>query len=660
MKRKISILLCVMILCTAIICTYTYSTKDQKELKTVKSDQELLDLYESNNNQSLTLLEKVLTLPFSIIMPYNRYYSWDDGIYKNQLDGIDYEITTSTEDLATAEEKDYSETNIQVEGVDEADIIKTDGDYIYSISEDKVIITNVKDPEDIQIESTIQETPSIPNELLLYKDKLIVISYGYSTNGTYYTYYSGTQNTNVYIYDVKDKKNPKLKKSFQLNESYSTSRCINGKLYIFSSGYLRMENNTVEREYIEDNITKEIPLNNIKYLKNNHNNIQTLIAEVDIENLDKEIELSSYLIDMTNAYVSKENIYLIKEEYEYNYDTPKIKDMFGIMGIFGLEKTSYYEITGGAKTTVYKFKITKEKGVEYKTRKKLEGNIVNQYSLDEKDGNLRIALYNNDGTHISILDEKLKILGETDNVAKGEMMYASRFMDDKAYLVTYKNTDPLFVVDLSNPKSPKILGELKIPGYSTYLHPYDENHLIGIGMETKEVINRDYNGNVTGTWTEVVGMKMSLFDVTDMNNPKQIDTTVIGDRRTVSAILTNPKALLFSKEKELLAIPVNNYKEDFTSNQSTNYIDEITSYTNSSGNYVSEGYFVYKVNLDGFQLKGTLTHEKTTTKIRYYESKLLRGLYIEDNLYTISEDYIKVNELETLNQIASLNLKGEN
>ena len=180
-------------------------------------------------------------------------------------------------------------------------------------------------------------------------------------------------------------------------------------------------------------------------------------------------------------------------------------------------------------------------------------------------------------------------------------------------------------------------------------------------MDTEEVVHRDYRGRVTGTWTEILGMKMALFDVSDVNNPEEIDSVKIGDRRTVSAVLTNPKALLFSKEKNLLAIPVNNYSSDFSIKASENYETEINSYKNYNSSYVSEGYLVYNINKKGFKQKGVITHEKDNTKKYYYydNTRLLRGLYIDDNLYTVSEDYIKVNKLEDLSELGSLKLKGE-
>ena len=293
---------------------------------------------------------------------------------------------------------------------------------------------------------------------------------------------------------------------------------------------------------------------------------------------------------------------------------------------------------------------------------KEKGQTINQFSIDEYEGNLRVALYNSEGSRIVIFNNEMKKIGETEKLAEGEKMYSSRFLGDRAYLVTYKTIDPLFVIDLSNPENPQVLGELKIPGYSTYLHPYDENHLIGIGMQTEEKVNRDSSGRVRSTTATITGMKMALFDVTDVNNPIQISDTIIGDRRTTSAILTNHKALLFSKEKELLAIPVNNYTEDFEIESSSDeYESIVNSYTNYRKEYVSEGYFVYNINLtDGFTLKGTITHDKTKSKYSYYNaSRLLRGLYIDDNLYTVSEDYIKVNSLDDLQEISQLKIKED-
>ena len=365
-------------------------------------------------------------------------------------------------------------------------------------------------------------------------------------------------------------------------------------------------------------------------------------------------------MNISNSYISKNNIYLLNEKYFS--DKIDIKKIFSLKGILALFEDDY-EREYEDQTTIYKWNFNNREGIKYQTNVTVKGKTINRYSLDENDGNLRIALEEEDGTRISILDKNLKLIGETKKVAPGERMYATRFMKDKAYLVTYYNTDPLFVLDLKNPKNPKVMGELEIPGYSTYLHPYDDTHLIGIGMNTKEIIEKDSEGKVIDSWDEIIGMKMSLFDVTDINNPKEISKIEIGDRRTTSAILTNPKALLFSKEKNLLAIPVNYYNEDFSIDSKEDNELDIENYANYNKNYISEGYFVYNINLEkGFQLKGTITHQplkKESYKKYDYGDNQLRGLYIGNNLFTISNDSIKVNRLEDLKEIKNININVE-
>lgn len=590
-------------------------------------------------------------------MPFSMFYHNYDVIGKADNAGsIGIDSASSTESSSSSSNtKDYSTTNIQVENVDEADIVKTDGDYIYSISEDNVIITDVKDPKQPKVVATIKsEDDDIPEDIILYKDKLVVIST--KGNQTQRYYYNNRMNTVVKIYNITSREKPVLTKSYEMYEPYYTSRCIDNVLYVISSGNLRKEDDKIVVGYNEDNMEKEMSIDKIKYLKDVKTTKQTLISTVDLNNETADIKLDSYLMNISNAYVSENAIYLLNQKYNNDSKIP-IKLLFGFKGVFGLE--DYYEMDSesGYYTEIYKFDI--KENVEYKAKTKVKGKTINQYSLDEKDNHLRIALYDNDGSRVAIFDEDLKQIGISDNVAKGEKMYSSRFIGDKVYFVTYKTIDPLFVMDLSNEAKPKVLGKLKIPGYSTYLHPYDENHIIGIGMETKEIINRNSNGKVISTTAKVVGMKMALFDVSNVNSPVQISSVVIGDSRTTSAILTNPKALLFSKEKSLIAIPVNNYSQDFEVTSSNNYETMINNYTKYGKPYNAEGYFVYNINVqDGFKLKGVITHEKTNATYYYSNSKLLRGLYIDNNLYTVSETMIKVNELDSLKAVGELKLKN--
>ena len=651
MKKGVKVFIVILLIAIIIAVITIVCNKDDTELKTVKSKQELLKIYEGDNSDLQRLLARIFCMPFSMF-----YHNYDVIGKADNAGSIGIDSASSTESSSSSSNtKDYSTTNIQVENVDEADIVKTDGDYIYSISEDNVIITDVKDPKQPKVVATIQsEDDDIPEDIILYKDKLVVISA--KGNQTQRYYYNNRMNTVVKIYNITSREKPVLTKSYEMYEPYYTSRCIDNVLYVISSGNLRKEDDEIVVGYNEDNMEKELSVDKIKYLKDVKTTKQTLISTVDLNNETADIKLDSYLMNISNAYVSENAIYLLNQRYSNDTKMP-ISLLFGLKGVFGLE--DYYEMyaESGYYTEIYKFDI--KENVEYKAKTKVKGKTINQYSLDEKDNHLRIALYDNDGSRVAIFDEDLKQIGISDNVAKGEKMYSSRFIGDKVYFVTYKTIDPLFVMDLSNETKPKVLGKLKIPGYSTYLHPYDENHIIGIGMETKEIINRNSNGKVISTTAKVVGMKMALFDVSNVNSPVQISSVVIGDSRTTSAILTNPKALLFSKEKSLIAIPVNNYSQDFEVTSSNNYETMINNYTKYGKPYNAEGYFVYNINVqDGFKLKGVITHEKTNATYYYSNSKLLRGLYIDNNLYTVSETMIKVNELDSLKAVGELKLKN--
>lgn len=651
MKKGVKVFIVILLIAIIIAVITIVCNKDDTELKTVKSKQELLKIYEGDNSDLQELLARIFCMPFSMF-----YHNYDviEKVDNTWSIGID-SVGSTESSSSSSNTKDYSTTNIQVENVDEADIVKTDGDYIYSISEDNVIITDVKDPKQPKVVATIKsEDDDIPEDIILYKDKLVVIST--KGNQTQRYYYNNRMNTVVKIYNITSREKPVLTKSYEMYEPYYTSRCIDNVLYVISSGNLRKEDDKIVVGYNEDNMEKEMSIDKIKYLKDVKTTKQTLISTVDLNNETADIKLDSYLMNISNAYVSENAIYLLNQKYNNDSKIP-MKLLFGFKGVFGLE--DYYEMDSesGYYTEIYKFDI--KENVEYKAKTKVKGKTINQYSLDEKDNHLRIALYDNDGSRVAIFDEDLKQIGISDNVAKGEKMYSSRFIGDKVYFVTYKTIDPLFVMDLSNETKPKVLGKLKIPGYSTYLHPYDENHIIGIGMETKEIINRNSNGKVISTTAKVVGMKMALFDVSNVNSPVQISSVVIGDSRTTSAILTNPKALLFSKEKSLIAIPVNNYSQDFEVTSSNNYETMINNYTKYSKPYNAEGYFVYNINVqDGFKLKGVITHEKTNATYYYSNSKLLRGLYIDNNLYTVSETMIKVNELDSLKAVGELKLKN--
>lgn len=672
MKKKslfLKIFLPILALVTVGAGIYLF-TRPRGELRNIGSDAELYSFYERDvSSPSDNLLLYFLTWPFSGLIGGGRDYCYDCDYYIDDVAedwGIDISGSESIKGRTNSyseSDKDFSTTNIQVENVDEADIIKTDGDYTYSISGSDVIITDVKNTESPEIAARIESTDeSIPEDLILTDNTLTIISAEVnSSRRLYYNYsrYYSEDNTVVRVYDISDRKNPRLEKNYKLYQPYYTSRRIDDKLYVIASGRLRKKGSEklVNRSYYEDYVEKEFPATSVRYLKDTLSDRLTLISVVDLKNLDADITLNPFLIDIENAYVSETAFYLLDEKYERNDSSnfwDDMKALFGLKGVIGYidykrDNSSYSGST--LQTEIYKFDIENSGNISYSANTKISGTTVNQYSLDEKDGHLRIALKDREGSYVAILDEKLNKLGESGRLAKNEIMYATRFIGDKAYLVTYKNTDPLFVIDLADERNPKVLGELKIPGYSTYLHPYDETHLIGIGVDTEETTIKDINGRVIRTTAYVTGMKLALFDISDFKNPKEISKLHIGDSRTSSAILTNPKALLFSKEKQLLAIPVNNYQSDFKIEiDEDDDLSDLDSYFYDYDDYVDEGYLIYSITADGITERGEIVHE---------DSDLVRGLYIEDDLLTISESKLKINKLSDLSLKAELDLTKE-
>ena len=679
----VALCLIIAILFILIVSIVIGQKNDASEFKQVKSASKLERIYKKENKTGTSILTNILTLPLSLAynFSYGPIYYASDAVY----DGIATNVKSdmlgaasqgseartadySTTEIPTSSDRDYSKTNIQVENVDEADITKTDGEYIYSLSEDKIIITDVREVDKAEVVASItMKNSSLPHEILIYGDKLVAIGRaggnGYVGITWRYNYYS-TESTNVEVFDITDKTNPTSIKSIEIRQPYYTCRCINGNVYVLSSGYLREnDGKKIEIGYLEDGIEKNISYDNMYYMEDMETINQTIIAGIDLNNLNSQMDIRSYFIDMYNAYVSENNIYIAERDYR-DYDNIPLKAIFGFKGIFGIAESLNDLEYGEETTTIYKFTI-EGTNVRFVNKVEDEGKTINQFSMDEYNGYLRVAMYDNNGTRINVYDANMNKIGKTNDLAKGENMYSSRFIGNRAYLVTYKTVDPLFVVDLSNPSNPTILGELKIPGYSTYLHPYDDDHIIGIGMETKENISRDLYGRVIGTTARIVGMKMALFDVKDVSSPKQISGTVIGDSRTTSAILTNHKALLFSKENNLIAIPVNNYSVDFeVENPSDNIDGVITQYNNNIQGYIAEGYEVYSIDTEnGFVKKGTITHELEKNKdqdpnIYLYRTvtHLLRGLYIDDNLYTVSERMVKINKLDTLEQLKQISI----
>lgn len=538
----------------------------------------------------------------------------------------------------------YSETNIQVQGVDEPDIVKTDGKYVYLVSNSKVYIIKAYPAVDAKILSVISLDIGIDN-IFINGDQLIIFRGNWGTS------------TTIKIYDISDRKNPEIFKEIEFDGSYFDSRMIGEYIYIIATEYtgdilyMNDENVTINMPKVTINgETSELQFDDIYYV-NNSDTIDTMTHVISINIKNGEVNQKSFLLGYSQEmYVSKDNIFLTTTNYSY---------------------LEYPTITGGLQyrnvedTIIHKISI-KNGEITYVAQGSVPGHVLNQFSMDEHDGFFRIAttvgeVWDHEyksSNNIYILNESLDRVSEIEGLAPGEKIYSARFMGNRAYLVTFKKVDPFFTIDLSDPHNPKVLGELKIPGYSDYLHPYDENHVIGIGKDTVEALDElKESRGIDFAWYQ--GIKIALFDVSDFENPKEVAKVVIGDRGTDSPALYDHKAFLFDREKELLVIPISLCKIDEEIKEQNN------GYTgNIYGKYTFQGTYVYKLNLDGFELLGRITHrnesEPVNNQYRWYWGSsnydITRSLFIGNILYTISNSMVKMNDLKDLSEINSIEL----
>ncbi|WP_162785041.1 beta-propeller domain-containing protein [Bacillus sp. P14.5] len=543
---------------------------------------------------------------------------------------------------------EHSTTNNQVQGVDEADIVKTDGTYIYQIASQQLVITKAEPVSDMEVVSSIPyENNFSPQHLFLQKDKLIVI--GNSWNDGYRDTPSAEKSSvepnimpmhnmmKTIIYDISDKEKPDLLREFGMEGNYVSARKVGSYVYLAANHYpdywMLEEKDDVElRPRITDSLNGQAPAfleyEDIKYMPQSTETNFTLLAAIDLEKISSDILVESYLGSGHQIYMSKENLYMALSKYNASSENP----------------------SGSADTEVYKFAID-QSNIEFAGMANVRGTVLNQFSMDEHDGNFRIATtkgntWGDDRTpstnNLYILDENLNHIGKVEDLAKGERIYSVRFMGDKAYMVTFKQVDPLFVIDTSDPYSPEVLGELKIPGFSNYLHPLDENHLIGFGYDTKLV--KDDKMSNAEPLVLTSGMKISLFDVSDFHNPKEKDTEIIGGRGTHSYLMDDHKALFQHKDKSLFGFPVSVYqdKEGSMYEQTFDY----------------QGALVYEITPEnGIVRKAQMTNSDEDEIYERWEHQVQRMLYIGENLYTISPEQIRSYKLNDFTKIGELEIQ---
>ena len=552
----------------------------------------------------------------------SNYVYYESFLDRNVFRNVFIPLPASSKSYGRGDETgvDYSTTNIQVEGVDEADIVKSDGKYIYVVSGNKVVIIDAYPAEGARILSEI-ETNESPIELFINGDKLVMLGWAF-----------------VKVYDVSNRENPLLTRDVSFDGQYFDSRMVGSHVYVIINSPALYDNKIILPHISSNGNTKTVPATEIYYFENTHDYSYgfTTVMAINAQDDGEDVTSETFLIGATqNIFVSSNNIYVTYTDY---WVYPLI------------ERSNETSDPETETTIIHKISIA-DGTIEYKSEGEVPGQVLNQFSMDEYQGYFRIATTTGwmGQNNVYVLDGNLDIVGSLEGLAPGERIYSARFIGSRVYLVTFEKVDPLFVIDLEDPSNPRVLGELKIPGYSDYLHPYDETHLIGVGKDAVDM----------GSFAWYQGVKIALFDVSDPENPIEISKYMIGDRGTDSYALQDHKAFLFSRQQNLLVLPIL-----LAEINEESYPGEIP--PDAYGEYVWQGAYVFNISLDdGLVLKGRITHFNNDDYVSEwrsyysYDYSVQRSLYIDNVLYTISGRSVKMNNLEDLSEISEIELWQE-
>lgn len=527
--------------------------------------------------------------------------------------------------------KDYSTTNLQMEGVDESDIAKIDGSYIYTVEDKYIVITDIRDGKLEEVTRFLPKDCGAADrvmEIYVDGDQLILVVQGYETSlgesskagsdkensdkessdeessdeeiavsdasedSAFCYEMNGKSTTQIQVYSIVDRRNPEFEGRLIQDGYYNTSRKIGDVVYLFTQHY--MTSDVVG--YVEKEYTSVIPkVNGEKvaageiYLPESSGESGILVSSLDVNKPDKVLDSKLVISGYAQTYISKDALYLYEEDYDGAMITNIAK--------FALDEG---RISGVAATAV-------------------RGYVRDTFAINASDGYLRVLTTDysteDEVNALYILDENMKLTGQLTGIAPGEEIYAARFMGNTGYFVTYRNTDPLFTVDLSDPAKPEIIGELKVTGFSEYLHFWDDTHLLGIGYESDEK-----TGNIEN-------IKLSMFNI---ENPGEVieEAKLVLKDVDYSEALYDYKSVIISKDKNLIGLVCEDY----------------------SGSGIKQTYQIYSYENGAFKKQAEIPgiNGANYENVRGMYSGNVFYLWINDNItsYDMTDGFKKIKERE--------------
>ncbi len=504
----------------------------------------------------------------------------------------------------TAYSQEHSETNTQVKGVDEADIVKTDGKYLYVvyggadfagrvhiIEADGGRLREVSKTEPVT-EGVYREYDSVL-EIYVDGDTMTVLMDCIDEE-------SAKSYTATAVYDIADREKPELKGVLKQDGRYESSRKNGSYVYVFTSEYAGAGEERI-RSYIPYAQDRPLPCSDIYYSPEADTDRMLIVTALDTGAPERFTDKKAVFCSGDTMYVSRHAVYAAESIYGE-----------------GMSQTEL-------------FKLSYQEGkLEAEGSMRFLGRLNNQFSMDEYDGYLRLVATVEDyrsGSQVNslyVIDKDLEIVGSIHNLAPDERIYSARFMGEVGYFVTFRETDPLFSVDLSDPGAPKVLGELKITGFSSYLHGYSEGRLLGIGEE------------INPRTGEMEGLKLSMFNTEDPHHVTEADKKVLGEYYG-SAALSNHKAVLIDTEQNLFGFLACGYERGAEAEE---YCD----------------YLLYSYEEEwGFTKRLSIRFSWGETVGGYGSD--LRGVYIGDTLYLIGfTDGVRAYSLKSGEMTGSLRL----
>ena len=506
--------------------------------------------------------------------------SAEDSSSTNSAAAVDTGVAQNSK---SSENAVYSETNIRQEGVDEADVVKTDGRYLYTLKDNgcSVSIVDTVNGKLKEVASVRVEDDDQAREFYVNDGHLILVSeFNQEREDGTWTYAS--TDTRVTTYDITDPEKPEKAGEVTQSGSYTSSRLTDGHLYLFTQYSVDVTSGITpkdKKDYIPYVNQQMLEADDIYLPPFSQAYMYEVVSSVDVAKPGEIQDTKAIFSDGGELYVSNDNIYWYETQWSDKTETV-------------IKRISY---KGGK--------------LKAEASGKVDGYINDSFSIDEYDGYLRVVTTDDETNGLYILDSNMKEVGSITGLAEGEQVYSARLLGDTGYFVTYEQTDPLFSVDLSDPKNPKIIGKLKIPGFSEYLHFYGENLLLGIGMDVDE------DGFTTN------GVKLSMFDISDSSDVKEIQKYTLENVYS-AAVMYDYKAVLIDPEKNVIGFA-------------------------ADGNN-GENYYVFSYNdTNGFEC---LMNE--TVNGNGYQSA--RGVYVDNTLYVVKGNIIEAYDMADYQKIDDL------